>query len=405
MTEKKSSITKQALLVTAAITLVCFAGVYPQFQLAPLQALVQDAANLTEAQYTQAFTGPNIPGVLLSLVAGVLIDRFGHRKMIALAVLLSAIGAFGRMACGSYLPFMIAMALTGLTPTFAMCNGAKIMSHYVPQDRLNIYAAFVMIGANLSSFTAATTTHLYKSANTAFLVSGALAVASLIVWLLCVKREKHPAAQGASAAAEKISVREALKSVAASGRVWRLSFCMIFMQTVYITISSSAPTALQAIGYSAVGAGLITSALSVGCPFGSLLGSSWVLRSKNPKRVMIGMTALTTLAIPLLWASGVMVLSMAAFAMAGFTYGALSIAIMSIPIRFAEVGQKYAGTAGGLIGTMQNLGGFFVPSFVVVPLAGGDYRKLFLLIGAAAGLGCLSTFLIPKFAPAQRDPA
>ena len=179
MTEKKSCISKRALLVTVAITFVCFGGVYPQFQLEPLQALVQEAANLTEAQYTQAFTGPNIPGVLFSLVAGVLIDRFGHRKMLALAISLSAIGAFGRIACASYLPFMIAMALTGLTPTFAMCNGAKIMSHYVPQDRLNIYVAFVMIGANLSSFTAATTTHLYKSADTACLVSGISATAGL----------------------------------------------------------------------------------------------------------------------------------------------------------------------------------------------------------------------------------
>ena len=406
MTEQKSTMKRRAIAVTAAATFMCFAGVYPQFQLAPIQGLVQEAANLTAAQYTRAFTAPNIPGVLFSLVSGILIDRFGHRRMIALALALGAVGAFGRLACGSYLPFLIAMALTGLTPTFAMSNSAKIMSHYAPKERLNVNIAIMMLGASLASFIGASTSHLYPSAHSAFWVAGSLAVAALVVWLLCVRGKAHGGgAETAAAAEEKISIRAALRSVVSSGRIWRLGICMVFLQTMYITISSSAPSALRSVGYSAGQAGLIAGMLSIGSPLGSLFGSSLALRSKNPKRFLNILTAVTALVFPLLWSSKIMAVSIAAFMLAGFCYSTTKITVFSMPIRFSEVGQKYAGTAGGLINMMQNLGGFFLPAYVVVPLAGGNYHRMFLLIGVAAGLGCLCTFLIPRLPRSQQSEA
>ena len=54
-------------------------------------------------------------------------------------------------------------------------------------------------------------------------------------------------------------------------------------------------------------------------------------------------------------------------------------ALMMTPVLLKEIGPKNAGTAGGFIITLQLLGCVVVPTYLIVPLAGGNMTTFFSL--------------------------
>ena len=381
------------LFIALIVAFACLAGSYAQFQLPPLQDQVQENAGLTPSQYAQVFSAPMLPGLCLSLVAGVLIDRFGYRKMIALALIVSTLAAAGRTFCGNYFPFWIAMALTGVAPTFIQANNAKIMSNYVPNEKLSLSLGVVMMGGAMASFIGSATTHLFPSTTAAYVFSGLLGLVATALWIICIRKKSTDSA--AQPQADGVSVLSALKTVIRSKNVWRIGLCMFFVESFYMSVASTAPSALKSLGYDPATAGLLTSVLSIGSPMGNLIGGPLAIRSGKPKLVLMIVAGVTAICFPLLWASESIVLCALAFFLSGFCFGTGMISIASMPILAPEIGQRYAGTAGGLINTMEMAGGFAVSSYVIAPLANGDFHLQFLLATGALALGFLAMFLIP----------
>ena len=69
----------------------------------------------------------------------------------------------------------------------------------------------------------------------------------------------------------------------------------------------------------------------------------------------------------------------------------------TIPLSLKGIGQRYSGTATGLIITVQLAASVVLPSYVIAPIAGDDYRLIFLMLGAIPLLpAVLSPFLPVK---------
>ena len=68
----------------------------------------------------------------------------------------------------------------------------------------------------------------------------------------------------------------------------------------------------------------------------------------------------------------------------GTFLGGMIPTLMGIPVQLPKIGAVYAGTAGGIIATIQIVGAVMLPSYVLVPAAGGQLEMLFLLAG-----GCM----------------
>lgn len=67
---------------------------------------------------------------------------------------------------------------------------------------------------------------------------------------------------------------------------------------------------------------------------------------------------------------------------------------MAFPMLLPEIGPAYAETAGGMIATLQLLGAFIIPAFIITPLAGTNFSMLFGLSSLFyALLGVVSLFL------------
>lgn len=381
------------LVIIAVTAAAQFAATFPQFQLPPIQNLIISQLGLSQSQYVQAYTAPMLPAVLLSLTAGLLVDRFGPKPVIGAALVLSTLGTALRLFAGSYWPFLLAMALTGVAPACIHANSAKIMGQWFPKEKLGLAMGVMMLGGQLSNFTATATTALFSGVSAVYVFSLCLCAGSIAVWFLFAKN-RNPR-QEAQKKADDQSVLQMLRVVIRSGKLWTMGLCLLFTMGFFMTVASSAPSALQSLGYSPKLASLMAAALSVGSTAGQLLGSALAVRSGNPRRFMKLVMALAAAVVPFAWRGGSPVFSVTALLLTGFAYGTCQITIMSMPTNLPEIGYRYAGTAGGLLAMVQMLGAIIIPSRILVPLAGGSYVLLFFLAAGSLLISLALVFALP----------
>jgi NNP family nitrate/nitrite transporter-like MFS transporter len=68
-----------------------------------------------------------------------------------------------------------------------------------------------------------------------------------------------------------------------------------------------------------------------------------------------------------------------------------------------EIGPVYAGSAGGIVGTLQVIGAVFIPSFILTPIAGHNYNLFFALGSVCFLLVGIVTLLLPELGVKARE--
>ena len=70
--------------------------------------------------------------------------------------------------------------------------------------------------------------------------------------------------------------------------------------------------------------------------------------------------------------------------------------IISVAVRLPGIGPTYAGAAGGLIATLELLGGVVLPTYVASAIAGNNHGIYFIILGVVSIFWILGVFLMPK---------
>jgi hypothetical protein len=70
--------------------------------------------------------------------------------------------------------------------------------------------------------------------------------------------------------------------------------------------------------------------------------------------------------------------------------------IASMPMLLPEIGPVYAGSAGGIITTLQVVGAVVVPTFVITKLAGSNANVLFGLAALCFVLIIVPVLFLPE---------
>jgi NNP family nitrate/nitrite transporter-like MFS transporter len=86
----------------------------------------------------------------------------------------------------------------------------------------------------------------------------------------------------------------------------------------------------------------------------------------------------------------------AALFFTGFVTTGLTPLLVAIPIQLKEIGAKYAGTAGGVVGTIQLFGTVVIPTYILTPIVGNDFELLFYLFGVILVMFAFFSQLLPK---------
>lgn len=406
--EGKSYGSARAWLVVAAACLVMFTPSYAQMQMSPIAASLMEIYGIGEAQYMGVFTAPNLAPIFLSFIAGVLLDRFGSKKTVLVAISCTFIGCVARILAAGYVPFYCASVLIGIATSFIVTGSAKLMARFFPLEKIGLPIGILYAASSLANLVAAATTVYFPTTTAAFTVSAVVAAAAVLAWAVLVPAESseelassqqdQQGQPGQPERGEQPKVSDMLRNVLTCKDVYLVIIANTCLGIMGFTMAGMLPTAMAGRGMEVTDAGFMAAIYSLGMLLGSVLTPAVIAKVNNEKVLLIVLSAVLAVLFPfVMWAPFGPALWLVLIAAGILSYGLVPV-YLSLPVRFEKVGVERAGTAGGLIATVQSAGIALLPSTVIIPLANGDYLVLFIIMSilAIVTLLCAVLVKIPK---------
>jgi len=382
-------------VISAVCFLVLFIGSYAQYQLSPLSYLIIPELNLSDSQFSSVFSAAMIPGMCLSLVSGILCDKFGTKVCVSIACIIVAAALILRVGTGSYTSLFLCMIFAGIGSTFLNSNIAKILGTWFAPEKIGTMIGITMSGSTLAMAIAMGTTAMFPSIRSAYITAAVIAVIAAVCWIVLVKEKGTTGA----AAPQSQPVLEGLKVIIRNRNVWLTGVNLMCLLGASVALSAFLPIALQSErGMTATAAGGLSSIIMYGNLAGTILGPMICQKIGSLKMHLIICAVLAGLGSAFAWLAPAGFLLMAALFLTGFFTSAAIPVLISVPIQLKDVGPTYAGVAGGFISTIQLLGAVILPTYVMAPIAAGNYHILFLLAGACMIIMVLAVLGMPELA-------
>ncbi len=368
-----------------------FIGVAAQFQVAALAYQIIPDLKLSLSQFSMILSAPMLPAVFFSLPAGVLADRFGVKKVVTVGFIFSIVGVYFRYAANDFWTLFVLMFLAGLSSALLNANVAKLIGAWFPVEQMGTAMGIYFTGAGLGMTAALATSALFPSIKSAFTAAGFVILAIGILWVVFVKAKPEGAPD-----LPVMPVTKYIGEVARSKNVWLVGIALMLFMGCNMAFSGNLSNALNGVrGIDPKTAGVMASLVTLGTVVGSLVGPALSDRIGRIKPFLAPVAILGAIVMYLSWATtgaAIWVL----LAILGFLMGVGLPLLMTFPMLLPEVGPVYAGSAGGLIATLQLIGAFFIPAFIIAPLAGTNFNTLFILASLSYLLFGVVTMFLPE---------
>lgn len=382
-------------LVAALIFCAQFIGNYGNYQLAAIPGKIFQAFQLTDTQFSSLMTAPMLPSIFLSIIIGLLVDRFGISKMVGICLAVATGGLVLRAFATDYTTMLIAMILSGAGCMILNSNLAKIVSSLYPMDKVSKVVGIMMAASTASMALAYATTAAIPSLSAIFWIPAVISIAVLVLWLVFARESVF--SENEAAGEDASQVKESLLVCVKSKNIWLAGLTLMLILGGSMIISSFHVSAVVELkGYSESYAGTFNTVLMIGAILGSMFLPVYVTKNPEKTPVMILVMGIITAVS----AVGMITLPAIGIYICGFLNGAFRSGIiavmMMLPVMLKEIGSKYAGTAGGFMVTLELIGSVVIPTYVIVPLGGGSYLNYFMLAGAAMLLASVICFILMK---------
>ncbi|AET68145.1 cyanate permease [Desulfosporosinus orientis DSM 765] len=381
------------LVILLIACIAIFSPNYAQYQLSPLAPQLISDFGLTSGEFAGIFSAPMIPAIFLSLVAGILVDKFGARRVLGVSLFISAAGIGLRLTANSYFALFSCMVLAGFSALFLNASGPKILGGWFPASSLGAAMGAFLAASTLGMALGMGATAMLPSVPSAYLISFGVSLLAFILWVVLMKSPPQPPEAGEQPQSPPIG--QCLKVVLKNRTVWVVGLSLMFAMGGNVTLSSFLPSALGQRGFDSVAAGAISSSVMLGSLTGCLLSPVLASKLGTPRLFLFILGLIAGISTAYAWLAPQGVLLWSALFITGIAMGGLMPLLISLPIQLPEIGPLYAGTAGGLTGTLQLLGAVIIPSWIIVPLARDSMSELFLWGGICVLAAGFLAFLLP----------
>ena len=125
-------------LVFAVLCLAYMPGSYAQYQLSVYAPELMSTYGLSTSQFASIFTSPMMIAIFLSFLGGMISDKYGPKKVTAVAFVLTVVGLLGRIFANSYGLLFLCMALTGFSQMFVNTNASKITGSWFEPAKVGL---------------------------------------------------------------------------------------------------------------------------------------------------------------------------------------------------------------------------------------------------------------------------
>ena len=135
---------------------------YAQYQVPAFGPTIQESMKLVPSQFSTIATAPLLPGIFLSLIAGLLVDRFGARRIMVGAMAVSAAAIILRVFTEEFWGMYLTMIFTGVAATFLNSNAGKILGQWFSPEKMAVGMGIFLASANASMALGTGTASVYS---------------------------------------------------------------------------------------------------------------------------------------------------------------------------------------------------------------------------------------------------
>lgn len=359
---------------------IIFMGYFMQYQVSGLSFLLMPQFGLDTSQFSSLMFAPMLTAMFLSIPMGMLADRYGSTRTVAVCLAVACIGGFARVWATGFGALMAACFLTGFAPAAINSNYMRLFRTWFGRKSgiiIGIYYAFSGLGSVAALLTAVS----FGSTHEAFLVSAVVLVVLSAIWCLFVRdAPKDVAADSGAApapAGARIGVREGFAIAARSRGVWmvavvtglglaaKTAYLGFLPQAFQLVMSPEAANSLSAfVGYGGI----------IGCALGPLV----CFNRKHPRLLVCTFNTLTAvfmIATALILSNPLPIVLF----VTGFVSSMAAPMVEAVPCVLPEL-KDCMGSAGGIIGTTSLALSYVVPLLITF-IAGSNYLLLLVLVG------------------------
>jgi len=379
-------------VILCVMWLAMFIGSLPQFQISALAFRIIPELQLTSSQFALIMSAPMLPSVFLSLVAGSLADRFGVKKVVAVGFAFSVVGVYFRYLATDFASLFSLMVLAGLSSALLNANAAKLLGAWFPREKMGSAMGIYFSSAATGITVALATSALFPTTKSAFVTAGISMLLVYIAWLILIKNKPEGAPE-----MPRMPISKYIGVVVKSKRVWLVGLGLMLFMGTNMAFNGFFPNALNAVrGVDPVTAGLLAAIVTIGTMVGSIVGPAMSDRIGLIKPFLAPAAILGAVVMYASWIVPTGPVMWLTLFVLGILMGVSLPLLMAFPMLLAEIGPTYAGTAGGLIATLQLFGAFMIPAFVITPLAGTSFNILFGISSLFFALFGLVTLFLPE---------
>ena len=329
--------------------------------------------------------GMQIPG-------GYLVDRFGSRRMILIALLWVAVGNLLMASAGAYWQLLFCKIFTGMGTGICFVGGARYIHEGCRGPRLNVAQGFfggsIQMGAGFVIFAVP---QIYKLAGwrATFLICAGMVLVAAVIWIAKAPRVEFPPAPPSK-----------FHEMLLAPQLWLLGLFQMTTFGISVVVGSWVVVVLpKTMRIPATRAGLIGSLVLVLGIVSRPLGG-W-LRRHMGIRPLFGWSVLMVAVGCFLFMPNSMSLASAltAVILIGMGFG------MPYAAMFSRAGMLFPGRAAAAMGFVNMLGIFMILGGA--PLVGhladltGSFKTSFAVLGGFTLFTCLLVPLLDREDPAR----
>lgn len=331
--------------------------------------------------------------IMMALVAGSLLDRWGVRKSLFVGVIIIGLSSSLRYFANNFSALLIAVALFGVGGPMISIGGPKTISAWFSGPSRGTAIGLYTSGNWIGGLVALALTNslvmplVGNDWKQAFVVYGMITFGVGLLWMLFARKTES------GETSESIAIIDVFRNLGSLPNV-RLVLAMGLLSfAISHGFSSWLPKILEINGMTGPQAGVAASiTIAAGIP--SILIVPSVVPARHRERTMAVMAVLTAVNIVLVMLISGLALYIG-LAVLGFISSPFMALLLLILMDTPGVETRYMGSAGGMFYCVAEIGGFAGPFFmgVLVDLTGTFMAGAVFLAGLCITIAVLTHFL------------
>lgn len=391
MSEQKLPVASYVLLAIASLGYFLFT--FSWYSLAAYLVPIIEELGLSGTQAGIVTGAVQLSYIPLSLISGLLIDRLGSRRSLAVGLIIIGSAHIFRGISSGFVTILIPTMLLGVGGTAITFGLPKLVSELFPPQRSGSMSSVYIIGATLGSATVFAIARpvvgpLIGGWRPFFFITGGVVIGFAVIWYLVSWYLWNPVYQSADEDDQGFSFGSMRSDLVRIFTHYGLVL-LVIVGTVRLFISHGLsnwlPTILESQGMAPALAGTVTS-LFIIIRIAGIVSIPVISDRFGTRRlpVMACSFAGTIGLLGLIFASSTGVILVSLVLIGTFVIGGLSPLVRAIPIEMEGIGPRLTAVANGFIFTVGEIGGFMGPFLIgsVYDITGAFEPALVVLAGA-----------------------